>query len=196
MALQSTGKIILAAQQNNGIVIARFNRDGSPDATFGAGGEQIIHFGSSTQTVSAIAIDPRDDDIILAGSEGTGTHSTFATARLTSNGQLDTTFNQTGEVQSFVKNARASASAVTVTSSGQVVVAGTANGNFAVAEYTPTGQLDKNFDVDGLITTDQGSPTDSISTLVNDGDYSIYVAGTSGPDLSLAHYFIDASLPT
>jgi uncharacterized delta-60 repeat protein len=192
MAIQSTQKVILACQMGNGIVISRFNRDGSVDASFGAGGEKIVYFGTSTQDVFGMAIDPRNNSIVLSGSAGSGAQSTFAIARLTANGRLDTTFNGTGEVQSFVKNAHASAHAVAVLPSGNVVAVGTANGNFAIAEFTPSGQLDKHFDSDGLATTDQGSPTDIATSLASPNDGSLYLAGTSGDDFSVAHYFIDA----
>ncbi len=149
--------------------------------------------GNPHQDVHGIAIDPRNNSIVLSGSEGSGAKSTFAIARLTANGKLDTTFNSSGPIrgtaQSFVKNAacqrlqRPSHRA----SSGNVIAVGTANGNFAIAEFTPPGQLDKHFDSDDLATTDQGATATDIATaLANPNDGSIYLAGTSGSDFSVA----------
>ena len=118
----------------------------------------------------------RDGRFVVAGTDQfadprnglTGTGSRFAVARYNANGTLDKTFGTGGEVTTDFGDALDSAAAVLVTPGGTVYVAGSAglnSGNpfagnrFALARYTPSGQLDRSFNHGtGLVTT--GFPFD------------------------------------
>ncbi len=66
-------------------------------------------------------------------------------------------------------------------SDGKIVVAGgTYNGSnddFALARYNADGSLDTTFDVDGKLTTDFASLSDSVSSIALQSDGKIVVAG-------------------
>src|SRR5690242_11502680 len=74
VAIQPDGKIVVAgsvfgyssAPGVSDFAVARYNSDGSLDASFGAGGKTQIDFATSFDDASAIAIQP-DGKIIVAG---------------------------------------------------------------------------------------------------------------------------------
>lgn len=59
VALQSDGKIVIAGNANVGTtdpVVARYESDGTLDASFGSGGIVVVPVGSGTDTLSSVAI--------------------------------------------------------------------------------------------------------------------------------------------
>ena len=110
-ALQSDGKIVLVG---SGIYtggsfepfVARYNTDGTLDASFGTNGVTILHFilqpGASDDTsFNAVAIQP-DGKIIVGGISTTNIigfyYSDAVVARFNTNGTLDTNFGTNGKV--------------------------------------------------------------------------------------------------
>jgi uncharacterized delta-60 repeat protein len=102
MALQSTGKIVLAGRAarngSNDMALARFNHNGSLDTTFGNGGEVTTPFnlGSTpgSSDISAIAV--QSTDAIVVGGRFTGISGSpwpgGLMRRYTKDGTLDTAF--------------------------------------------------------------------------------------------------------
>ena len=72
VAIQADGKIVVAGTLTNGefvqeIVLARYNKDGSLDRSFGIGGEVLTDFGDDTSaTAAGVAVDP-NGRIVVAG---------------------------------------------------------------------------------------------------------------------------------
>src|SRR6185295_10035319 len=93
------------------------------------------------------------------------TKTSFAVARLTTSGKLDTSFSGDGmQVSSFTQKT-AIANAVAIGADGRIVAAGYAAGaagtaQFAAARYKTNGSLDTGFSVDGLETVDAGVGND------------------------------------
>src|SRR3989440_5388553 len=79
--------------QNFGL--ARYNDDGSLDASFGNGGKVITDFNNSFDFGLAVQI--QSDGKILAAGVG-GSSTTFVMARYNFNGTLDSTFGDGGKV--------------------------------------------------------------------------------------------------
>lgn len=106
VSLQTDGKIVVAGntyipQANsvtNDIMIVRYNQDGTLDTTFGNAGMTIVSIPNS-QSVNAMLIQS-NGNIIVGGSFSLPLNSenTFALARFTPNGNLDTTFGIGGFV--------------------------------------------------------------------------------------------------
>src|SRR5258708_17360911 len=99
MTVQSDGKMLVGGRARvgagNDFMIARFNTDGSLDATFGSGGFVTTDLGSSQDSVSAIGI--LYGQIVVAGQTvSAGTSYDFAVARYFMNGTLDTSFGTGG----------------------------------------------------------------------------------------------------
>ena len=78
---------------------------------------------------------------------------------------------------------------------GKILVAGSANGDFALARYHPDGALDISFDGDGWVTADFADNDDVASAVVVQPDGKILVAGsTTLGKAALARYRADGSL--
>ena len=85
LAIQPDGKIVVAGESvspatQSDAFAARYNEDGTPDATFGANGIVTADVNNSQQTASAVALQ-RDGKIVIAGSSLTGTRADFAVWR-------------------------------------------------------------------------------------------------------------------
>jgi len=154
LAIQTDGKIVAAgwAWPASYFVpsfgLARYNQDGSPDTTFGIGGEVITNRSNASGDflfgyANAMAILP--DGKILAVGEAVGyPDSMFGLVRYNSDGSLDTTFGTGGKVTTKF-GLRASASAFAIQSDGRIIAAGrTADSgvsDFALARYNNAGLL-------------------------------------------------------
>jgi uncharacterized delta-60 repeat protein len=149
VTFQADGKIIAAGRQSNGsngtdFSLARFNTNGSLDASFGVGGKTVTAFSGYTDASFGIALQTNGKAIAAgygADNNNLGTSYNFSLARYNTNGLLDTTFSGDGkQMTDFNVNADI-ASAVVIQADGKIVVAGYAsNGgdyDIALARYLP-----------------------------------------------------------
>jgi uncharacterized delta-60 repeat protein len=170
---------------------------GDLDPSFGAGGQVVTQIGGSDDHASSVAVQP-DGKIIVGGYSWNGGEYDFALARYTTTGALDTTFDGDGKVVTPVSASRDGISAVAIQPDGKIVVAGTSNGDFAVARYTGAGSLDQSFGVGGLVVTSfSPSPRADVAyamTIQPDG--RIVAAGSAGSSaaFALARYTTTGSL--
>jgi uncharacterized delta-60 repeat protein len=155
------GKIVVVGTSNQGGVlgefaVARYNPNGSLDATFSGDGRRLTRFPGATgigDDARAVAIE--NGKIVVAGSsEQPGFVSKFAVARYNPNGSLDKTFSGDGRALTRFPGATGNDEAFAVTiENGKIVAAGTsaqaAGREFALARYNPNGSLDKTFSSDG-----------------------------------------------
>jgi uncharacterized delta-60 repeat protein len=120
------------AGNDTGFGLARFSSSGSFDTTFGKRGLVITDFGGSAPFAEPFALALQTNgDILAAGVAqqpsaiaGASTPSSFALARYTGAGQLDSTFGSAGKVTTAFGTNTASVVALVVQSDGKVVVAG------------------------------------------------------------------------
>ena len=142
VAVQSDGKIVAAGYSDNGsnddFALARYNTDGSLDATFGSGGKVATPVGSSNDYAYSVAIQS-DGKIVAAGLSSNGSNDDFALARYDSDGSLDTGFGTGGKVTTAIGSAGDYALSVAIQSDGKIVAAGYSdngsNYDFALARY-------------------------------------------------------------
>jgi uncharacterized delta-60 repeat protein len=192
VAVQSDGKIVVAgsSSQSSGqdFAVARYNTDGTLDkTTFGNNGEVLTAFnGSTSNTANSVAVQS-DGKIVVAGTSG---GNSFAVARYTTAGALDTTFGTGGEVL----GPGGSAKSVVVQSDGKIVVAGTSGSDFAVARYTgdlatKAGPYSVTASVAGVstpasfsLTNKLGAPT--TTTALAQPASSTPTTGTAGPTVA------------
>jgi uncharacterized delta-60 repeat protein len=139
VAIQNDGKIVVAGSGS----LIRYNSNGTLDTTFD--GDGIATTGT---TIYSITIQT-DGKIVVAGVDS----GNLALARYNSNGTLDTTFDGDGKVTTDITSQYDMADSVTIQNDGKIVVAGTANGDFALARYNSDGSLDTTFSGDGKVTT-------------------------------------------
>ncbi len=135
VAIQADGRIVVAGSAGTSVAVARYNADGTLDATFSGDGRLTMSFGASGSGAAGLAIQA-DGRIVVVGS----TAGNFAVARLNTNGTLDTTFGLPGTgivTRNFGGND--TARAVAIQADGRIVVGGTTDGRFAVTRFTTTG---------------------------------------------------------
>jgi uncharacterized delta-60 repeat protein len=96
LAVDSSGRVLLAGGATSGNAVARYQLDGTLDTSFGSGGLAAI---SSDATVTAMTVDARGD-IVLVGSvnDAASGNSWLWLTRLTADGASDPTFGQAGTV--------------------------------------------------------------------------------------------------
>jgi uncharacterized delta-60 repeat protein len=196
--IQTDGRIVAAGTASGGagttssrVALARYLTDGTLDESFGGTGRVLLDIDGTDEGAYAMAIDPRDGTIVVAGATARDVESQqhFLIARLDCDGRLDPTFNRTGGVtnRAFAGVARA----VLLLPDGRVIAAGSAaageraeNGEFvtreqvALACYTQDGSSDESFGMGGILLLDLGGDIDGASGLALDGN-SILVVGSS-----------------
>lgn len=205
VALLPDGKIVVAGTSisnyayNTDFVVARYNVDGSPDATFGDGGITVTDFFGEYDLAHAVAVQG-DGKIIVAGAANRdgGTRASFAVARYGVDGSLDAGFGVGGKVVADSFDTLKWANAVGVQPDGKIVVAGYGEfnqaGGFALARLGPDGSPDLTFGLGGVTLTEfhEGSAEATALTLQPDGrivaaGYVNNRPGTSS-DFAVARY--------
>jgi uncharacterized delta-60 repeat protein len=210
--LQPDGKLVAAGYANLAVTsfaLARYNLDGSLDASFGRDGLVTLDFDGQGAIAQAILLQP-DGKLVVAGYITTYLGKDFALARFNPDGSLDPTFSGDGMLQTDFDTRGDRAYAVALDpASGKIVAAGCADGtygpDFALARYLPDGSLDTTFSSDGMLVTDFDDHEDeAVAVLVQPGDGKIVAAGSSRyadeiygySDIALARYNPDGSPDT
>jgi len=193
--LQRDGKIVAAGIGDGAFALARYNANGSLDASFGSGGKVTTPI-RSRSGASAIVLQP-DGKIVAAGRTFSGNDSRFALARYDADGLLDSTFGSGGTVTTAFGPGYVSAHALALEPNGKIVAAGIGSSDFALARYNPDGSLDAEFGDGGKVRTafDSEGSDDRIEALVLQPDGRIVAVGwtDSGEnyDFALARYEVD-----
>jgi uncharacterized delta-60 repeat protein len=166
---------------------------GDLDPAFGVGGKVITDIAGGSDQASAVAVQP-DGKIVAAGSadEGNGSFlDDFALARYTANGTLDSRFGKRGKVKLDFTGAGGhdQINALAVQADGNLVAAGNAEGNWALARFTQRGGLDRSFGVGGKVSSHPGQ----IRALAVQADGKLVVAGLSSGEFAVGRYSADGS---
>lgn len=179
IALQADGKTVVASnpQSSSSCMIARLNTDGTLDTSFGVTGTQTISFelvGTTCITVQS------DGKILICGANA----SDAIVARLTSSGDLDTSFNGTG-TQTITIGTSTSADSILVQPTGKIILAGRATvfglNRCFVARLLTNGSLDSEFNGTGYTTFEIGDASSSAKALAFQNDGKIII----GADASI-----------
>ena len=216
IAIQPGGRILAAGSvQVNGsdhdFGLARYNSDGSLDATFGLNGKVTTDFfGGGDDGAYAMALQP-DGKIVLAGhSWNVSGGYDFGLARYLPNGDLDTGFDIDGkQVVGFANGVNTEvALGVALQTDGKIVAAGYAPidgiNDFALSRLAPDGALDYEFGGgDGRVNNDFGGGVAIANAVVIQSDGRIVAAGNAymgephSYDFAVARYLSGgASNPT
>ena len=178
MVVQPDGKIIVAGRTSSSpagdFLIARYNTDGTLDATFGTSGVVITDIGGGFDYVADMILQP-DGGIVVAGaSQSTG--SSIVVARFLINGALDNTFNGDGIfTTTFISGNYHFVTGLALQPDGALVVGGNyVNSSATKDRYAirllPNGTLDNSFGTAGAVFLDVGANEDLRDVLLqNDG---------------------------
>jgi uncharacterized delta-60 repeat protein len=191
VAIQPDGKIVVVGKATDssgtgtlGMVVERFNANGSLDTGFGSGGVARVLTGQFGDGY-AVAIQ-RNGQIVAVGTANAATGGTFvAVVRLNSNGSLDPSFGS-GGTDVINLGTDSLALAVALQSDGKIVIAGSqAPGlqvpNALIARLTPTGALDPSFNGTGAYAHQyaQGAAYSAFNALAVQSDGKIVAAGAA-----------------
>jgi uncharacterized delta-60 repeat protein len=206
--IQTDGKIVLAgtsnASGNYDFALARYNADGSLDASFGTGGLLRTDFAGGNDNAQAVVLQG-DGKIVAAGYATSGT-SNFALARYNTDGSLDTTFGQGGKVMTDFQNGTDISEGVALQADGKLVVAGftyprfSSVPKFALARYNVDGSLDTGFGTNGKVTTVLAGNQDVAEAVALQADGKIVVAGYAfdanfNGQFAVVRYTTDLAVP-
>jgi uncharacterized delta-60 repeat protein len=200
VAIQRDRKIVAAGNGGREFGLARYNADGSLDASFSGDGKQTTSFhpdwdNSAYDSASGVAVQG-DGKIVAAGTAGLE----FGVARYDTDGSLDASFSGDGkQTTAFGSLWGETGTGVGLHSDGRIVVVGTCcwtdlGPAFGLARFNLDGSPDTTFSDDGRQGTVFDPPGSSASAndLAIQPDGNIVVAGSTsfegGGDLALARY--------
>lgn len=203
VALQPDGRIVVVGSSWRGwenccwFTVARYNTDGTLDASFGDGDGRVFTDFGGPDEARDVAVQP-DGRIVVAGTSG----GRVALARYNADGSPDTAFGGgDGSVTTDPApnlDEGGDGSALALQPDGKILVGGqvgTTRFDFVVLRYTASGTLDTAFSGDGIERTDFGD-YESVHGLAVQPDGKIVAAGGSGGRFALARYQPGGALDT
>jgi uncharacterized delta-60 repeat protein len=180
-----------SAIRNNDFAIARYNSDGSPDATFNFDGIVTTDFGGN-DLAQSIAL--QGDKVIVTGSGNNPNtfFNDFVLSRYNPDGGLDSSFGTNGLVSTgfgfgdeFAESMLIQENKILVT--GSAYNANTGDYDFALARFTANGSPDSSFGDYGLVTEDLGSSEGAVS-IATQGNDIIIVGFSFNPNTFLTYF--------
>ncbi|MFE0648598.1 calcium-binding protein [Streptomyces sp. NPDC059534] len=210
IARQADGKLVMAGLSEAGFALARYLPSGALDTTFSGDGLVTSDFGGGSHSANAVAIQPSDGKIVVAGTteviaEEGGGCCFFSVARYNTDGSPDTGFGEGGLVRVQEFGGSADGADVAVQPDGKIIAAGKGGGGgFALVRLDTTGGLDPSLGGDGAVVAGftPTSPQDVGGTaramaLQPDGKIVLtgYVGNTAF-DIGVARYLSNGSLDT
>jgi uncharacterized delta-60 repeat protein len=186
LALQANGDIVAAGWANTStgklMDVARYTPSGALDTTFGNGG--IVFVNSFTGIAAAVAVQPTDGKIVLAGRKyaSTAPYDIEALIRLNPSGALDTTFGSGGVVLASLGADQSYATSLLIQPDGKLVTSGysadtLALGNLVLARFSPDGSLDATFGTGGDVISTAMTAGGPGAFVVEQNDGKLVVAG-------------------
>lgn len=201
-ALQADGKIVAGGFANSeDVAVARWNKDGTLDTTFGNGGKVQISFGSADATAWTITVQP--DGKVLVGGRVLINDSDVLLVRLNTDGSLDTTFDNDGYASAnfgafdhaykiFVRNNKIITVGDTIQSP---------NSDFLIARFNMDGSLDTSFGTNGSVITSINAYDFTYSAAFAPdgklviGGFTRTSTGTQGEDFAAVRYDFGNAAP-
>ncbi len=201
--IDSKGRILIAGSSQNdygnrGMVIWRYNPDGTLDTSFNSSGMVVYDNNTVTGTGNNSGYSITTDNlgrILVAGTSSSAYGATdMALWRYNPDGSPDTTFGTNGVVihadaaggGSVPSASHDGGRAVTTDSSGKILVAGYSTGpndrDMAIWRYNDNGTLDESFGTNGFVIHNNaagGNGRDSGRGIAIDSSGRILVAGSS-----------------
>jgi len=174
LLLQNDGKIVGIGYSNDGtksnFTLARYNSNGTLDASFGTNGVVLTSFDSNSSIARTGAILP-DGKILAAGNMTASSISNFTIVKYNSNGTIDNTFGTAGKVVKAFGTSNEIIYSLLPMQDGQIVAGGTSRvgtvTNLAVARFKSNGDVDNTFGTNGITINQIGTTNASFGKLLN-----------------------------
>lgn len=188
VAVQPDGKVVVAGA-DGGMVIRRFNADGTLDTGFGNGGTTRLAADDGT----GVAIGPCGTIVAVGSASGSDGSPRPVVARVEADGALDTTLDGDGvALVDFARNSRGKG--VAVQADGKILIAGdSAPGGQVtsafIARVNPDGALDASFN-GGRYEYPYGGANASFNAVAIDSAGRIVGAGANRKDTGSFAIFV------
>jgi uncharacterized delta-60 repeat protein len=200
IAIQADGKIVVGGYSGTARVFTLMRlsgTDGSLDTSFGGTGIVTTAIGTADDEINALSLQSDGKIVAVGYSQGSSGQDSFAVARYTTAGVLDTTFSSTGTPAGTVTTAIGTntdiATAAAIDSSGRIVTAGyTWTGStfeFALVRYNADGSIDTSFGTGGKLTTQVGTTRSMAYAIALQSDGKIVAGGFSKDVTDIYDYF-------
>lgn len=214
VVVQSDGKIVVVGDwtasdfSSSSMAVARYNADGSPDTSFDTDGQKTIPAAASTYSGASGVVLQSGGKIVLAGYAVSGAVQKFALVRLAGDGAVDGTFGSGGSTLTSMDTGNSFGRDLIADGSGRLLLAGRADSDsnpsnggvkFALARYSPDGELDMDFGPGGGVTTAFGSTNAGATGVTVQPDGKIVLVGhasggSGGEKVALARYSADGPI--
>jgi len=198
-------RVLVAGSHWGRCAVYKFTNFGDLDDSFGVFGASIITYDNeSVFAATSIALQP-DGKMVLACRKSNGGVMTGALVRMNEDGSLDETFGTGGVAAPYLGGTWSEFRDMVLLPDGKILAVGMQfgpgdPGDFLMARYDATGQLDPAFGTDGVVLTNFDLDNDQAACLAVRPDGRIVVGGTSYQvdeldyALCLAQYMPDGSL--
>jgi uncharacterized delta-60 repeat protein len=204
LLLNEDGSIIAAgncANDNYDILLAKYDNDGQPDATFGNNGIKVHNLNTGTDDAFAIMRHPIDGRILIGGRIGHGSSKTdMLLMAIDESGAIDSAFGVDGLSIQDVKSAETFTD-MTVQTNGKIVMCGTSGGtglgsnDWLVARFNEDGTVDSSFGQSGGYTiTEAGSffsEADGVALQSTGRIITVGIAANDNNDMGILAYYGD-----
>ncbi len=185
IAQQTDEKLLVAGsfkQQGQAFPsIARYNLNGTLDASFGNNGVVFFTGSGYGDEYYRKVLSQNDGKIIASGLFNLSANSQFVINRFLADGSVDTGFGNNGEIIVFPENNYNGDMALLNDDSLLVVGRIYANGisNVGLKKYLPNGSLDTSFGNNGVVITEVGNESNTAVKVVLTSDNKIVVLASS-----------------
>lgn len=205
--IQLVGLTITAAGTH--FSISQYNSNGSLDNTFDGDGRTLSLFNANEDSYFPSSAARQLDGKYVVTTTTVDVLNfinleNIVVRRYNADGTVDATFGTNGKVSTDLMEDSQTSKAVAVQDDGKVLLAGFSGfWNFNVLRYTATGELDTNFNDDGLITEKVESSNDNGRIVLHQNDGKILLIGhqnyniintIGSSDIAMARYLEDGSL--
>ncbi|WP_142683029.1 hypothetical protein [Chitinophaga polysaccharea] len=204
IVIQPDGKIVAAGGAILNAVVARYLPNGTLDNTFSVQGKYIRPYTPNGFALLDLALQS-DGKIVVGGQTYSNqTHDDFALIRLNSNGNIDSTFGDSGVVTTNVSMSGSSMDylkVITLQPDGKIIAVGTTYNTLALIRYWPAGAIDSSFGTYGRVVTGTGSYGAEIGDVAIQPDNKIVVGieaydATNTRSFACVRYLPDGTLDT
>lgn len=184
--------------------IMRLNTNGTLDNTFGVGGKDTIFMSTGGNTnqnyeynIGNTMLIQTDGKILLSGSSALGSNGfgTIPIIRLNTNGSLDNSFGNGGEVQYAVPGLeQIYITKMTLQQDEKIVVVGfigsldSVSISFLLARFNMDGSIDSTFGNSGIVKKDISGADDELTAVAMQSDGKIVACGVSAYGMEVVRY--------
>ena len=177
------GKYVACGSTDGGVLISRFNADGSLDSTFGTSGKTIVGFNVSSGQAKVSSIQIQADGKIVLGGD---TINEYCVVRLTANGVLDGSFSGDGKATLDLTSGWDQGGDILLQSTGKIVQTGYSG----IVRWNSDGTRDMTFGGTGRI--DTGNDSDALVASSSNTNY-FYADNAGGVVRYTANGLVDTT---